>query len=127
METKKHLTELHKEHGLWSKELEFARDEIKSFNNRLSDVVTANTQTDILANVEHFQNQFIRHNEVIDELLHDVHSEEHKIVEQAKANNVATDHKRAEENLELVDRMQSFTKLFGELKDEFHGFLSQVL
>ena len=40
METKKHLTELHKEHGLWSKELEFAKDEIKSFNNRLSEVVT---------------------------------------------------------------------------------------
>ena len=125
--TQKYLSELHKEHVQWTKRLNFAKDEIKTYQNRLSEVVMANTKTEVLASLEHFQNQFIRQNEVIDELLHTIHLEEDKIVANAKQNNVATDHRKSAENINLVDQMESFDKLFEELKDEFKKYLSNVL
>ncbi len=126
-ETKKYLSELHREHNDWEKALDFARDEISSFKNRLSEIVMANTKTEVLAQVEHFQNQFIRHNEVIDQLKHSIHAEEEKIAAIAQANNVATDRRKAKENMKLLDQMDSFDKLFSELKDEFKVFLTKVL
>jgi hypothetical protein len=124
---KKHLSELHTKHRKWTKKLNFVKDEIKSFKNRLSEVVMANSKTEVLAPLEQFQNQFIRQNEVIDELLHEIKLEEHKIVENAKANNVATDRRRAEENVELVEKMKSFDKIYSELKTEFQTYLTEVL
>ncbi len=124
---KKHLSELHNEHLEWTQKLNFVKDEILSFKNRLSEVVMANSKNAVLAPAEHFQNQFIRQNEVIDELLHEINQEEHKIVENAKANNIATDRRRAEENVELVEKMKSFDKIYEELKFEFQSYLAQVL
>lgn len=123
----KYLSELHQIHNEWKKNLGFYQDEIKTFNNRLSEIVTQNTKVEVTSQVEHFQNQFIRQNEVIDELLHDINAEEHKIAENARQNNVATDHRKANENMDLVERNAMFNKIFGELKDEFTRFASEVL
>lgn len=127
MDNQKYLSELHTENKEWIKELDFAKDEIETFKNRLSEVVQKNTGTDILAPAEHFQNQFIRHLEVIDELKHDINEEEHKLVANAKANNVATDHRKSEENQALVKRMDAFSKIWRELKEEYYNYLKKVL
>ena len=127
MENQKYLSELHKEHIQWKKRLNFVKDEIRTYKNRLSEVVAKNTKTEVLSLAEHFQNQFIRHNEVIDTLLHDVNEEEHKIVMMAKANNVATDHRKADENDKLVDRMETFNKIYDELKNEYMDYLTKVM
>lgn len=127
MSTQKYLQDLHTENQEWLKTLDFAKDEIETFRNRLGEITQKNTKTDVLAPAEHFQNQFIRHCEVIDELKHDINAEEHKIVANAKANNVATDHRKMEENEGLVNRMQSFDKIWGELKTEYTDYLKKVL
>lgn len=127
MSNTKYIHELHNDHITWKKNLAFAADEIKSFENRLSEVLTANTKTDITAKAEHFQNAFIRHNEVIDELNHDIDADEKRISAEAEANNVATDHRRTEDNASLRERMASFDKIFAELKAEFNGYLGDVL
>ena len=127
MDTKKYLSELHQEHIDWSKHLNFYKDEIGTFKHRLEEIVRANTAIEVLAQVEHFQNQFIRQNEVIDELMHTINVEEDKIVRDAQGNNVATDHRKADENWDLVEQMEIFDKIYGELKDEFNRFLSEVL
>lgn len=127
MSNTKYIHELHNDHITWKKNLAFAADEIKSFENRLSEVLIANTKTDITAKAEHFQNAFIRHNEVIDELNHDIDADEKRISAEAEANNVATDHRRTEDNASLRERMESFDKIFAELKAEFNGYLGDVL
>lgn len=127
MENQKYLSELHKDHIEWKKRLNFVRDEIKTFKNRLSEVVSKNSKTEVLSQAEHFQNQFIRHDEVIDTLLHDIHEDEHKIVQLAKSNNVATDHRKANENDMLVDRMVTFSKIYDELKDNYMNYLTKVM
>jgi hemerythrin-like domain-containing protein len=120
MSNPKYIHELHNDHITWKKNLAFAADEIRSFENRLSEVLTANTKTDITAKAEHYQNAFIRHNEVID-------ADEKRISAEAEANNVATDHRRTEDNATLRERMEAFDKIFAELKAEFNGYLGDVL
>ena len=124
--SQKYIHELHREHNIYLSTLAFAKDEIKTFNNRLSDIVTANTKQEILAQVEHFQNQFIRHNEVIDELKHEVHECETRIAKIAESNNVATDHRKVDDHPELRDKMDTFNHIFSELKNEFKLFLEKA-
>jgi len=124
--SEKYLKDLHNDYKEWKKNLEFYRDEIKTYNHRLEEIITANNKVEVTSQVEHFQHQFIRQNEVIDELVHDINAEEHKIVENAQANNVATDHRKSEVNEKLVDQVQTFDKIFGELKDEFNRFAAEV-
>ncbi len=126
MDTTKHLDELHKENTAWKQKLYFVRDEIKTYNNRLAEVVSSHRETETLAKAEHFQNQFIRHNEVIDHLVYDINAEEHKLVLIAKQNNVASDFKAVKENLELVNRMKMFNKIYDELKAEYLEYLYKV-
>ncbi len=127
MSTEKYLQDIHKENLQWLKALDFAKDEIETYRNRLGEITQKNTKTEILAPAEQFQNQFIRHCEVIDELKHDINAEEHKIVENAKANNVATDHRKVTENDALVNRMQQFDKIWKELKSDYTDYLKKVL
>jgi DNA repair ATPase RecN len=124
--SQKYIHELHAEHNNYLSTLAFAKDEIKTFNNRLSEIVTANTKHEILAQVEHFQNQFIRHNEVIDELKHEVHKCETKIAKIAESNNVATDHKKVDDHSDLREQMNTFDHIFSELKTEFKLFLEKA-
>jgi DNA repair ATPase RecN len=124
--SQKYIHELHTEHNTYLSTLAFAKDEIKTFNNRLSEIITANTKKEILAQVEHFQNQFIRHNEVIDELKHEVHECETRIAKIAESNNVATDHKKVDDHTDLRDQMDTFSHIFSELKNEFKSFLEKA-
>ena len=123
----KYLNDLHKQYASWTKDLAFYKDEITTFVKRLEEIVSQNTKTEVTAQVEHFQNQFIRQNEVIDTLQHDIHEAEHKLVQNAKANNVATDHRKTEENAALVDQMKMFGKIYEELKTEFTRFAADTL
>jgi hypothetical protein len=127
MTNEKYLHELHSDHKMWISELSLASDQLNSFQNRLQEVNAANTATEIRAQVEHFQNQFIRENEVIDILIHDINAEEQTIAANAQANNVATDHRKVADNADLRDRMATFNKIFTELKAEFTSFLAKTL
>jgi predicted nucleic acid-binding Zn-ribbon protein len=80
MENKAQLTEAHAKMIDWVKELAFYKDELKTFQTRLQEVVARNNKQEILAEVEHFQNQFIRQNEVMDELNHDFKQFDNSIV-----------------------------------------------
>jgi hypothetical protein len=122
-----YLKTLHAENVEWSKSLGFYSDELKSFELRLSEVVIANTGTEVLSQAEHFQNQFIRQREVIDILNHEMNVGEDKILEEVKNNDVATDHRKMEDHSELRDQMQAFEKIYREMKAEFIEYLSKVL
>lgn len=122
----KYLHELHAEHREFESILNLAKDEIKTFENRLEDIVSTNSKVDVLAPLEHFQNSFIRQKEVIDVLMSKIRHQEHEITELAKVNNVATDHRKTDDNGELRDEMQTFSKLFSDLKADFIAYLQKV-
>ncbi|MFL1895316.1 hypothetical protein ACJRPK_06410 [Aquimarina sp. 2-A2] len=74
----------HFEHQHWRRQLLFWEDELKFFENRLSELVGRWTKKDVLAQLEHFQNQFILHKEVIDTLQHDINVHETDMSEHSK-------------------------------------------
>ncbi len=122
----KYLSELHQEHNEFRSILNFSKDELMTFNHRLEEIAKANTIQDVLMQVEKFQNHFIRQSEVIDELMHEIGECERHIAQLAEENNVATDHRKADDHVELRDKMETFQKLYNELKRDYMTFLSKT-
>jgi hypothetical protein len=119
------VSDLHFELNLWLNELKFYKDEIKIFNRRLEDIVSRNTDKEVMRQIEHFQNQYIRQIEVIDELRHEVKQHENILEENALDNPIAVDHRYFEDHTELRDQADQFKKIYKELKVEFMRFLSK--
>jgi thioester reductase-like protein len=126
MENKAHLPEAHAKMIEWVKELAFYKDELKTFQNRLEEVVKGNNKQEVLAEVEHFQNQFIRQNEVVDTLRHDFKQFDNKIAESVLNNPVASDRRSIEIPAELIDQHDTFLKIYKELKTDFEKFLAKT-
>ena len=124
-EKKVHISDLHFELNLWLNEFKFYKDEIQIFNHRLEDIVSRNTKQEVLQQLEHFQNQYIRQSEVIDELRHEVKQHENMLEKEVENNPVAVDHRHVEDHTELRDQMEQFKKIYYDLKVEFMKFLTQ--
>ena len=124
-EKKVHIGDLHFELNLWLNEFKFYKDEIAIFNHRLEDIVSRNTGMEVMQELEHFQNQYIRQIEVIDELRHEVKQHENALEREALANPTAIDHVLFDDQTELREQVEQFKKIYNELKGEFMRFLSK--
>ena len=118
-----HLDDLHFEHRLWTNRLNFFKEEIVIFEHRLEQLVSSSDNKEMLAELAHFQNQFIRHKEVVDEFVHDIKMKEHELVVFAKTHNEEEiDNTSFEDHAELRDRMDTFNKIYTDLKERFKVF-----
>lgn len=122
-----YLSDLHFEHTQWMSELKFWEDEIATFNKRLGEVVVRYTSNEIRASIEHFQNQFILHDEVIDTLKKEVKTHEKMIAKEAEERPVAIDRVYFEDHSALREKMNTQRKIYGELKGEYFSFLSKSM
>lgn len=120
-----YLVDLHFDHKVWTRRLKFYKDEIGMFETYLGEVAVKNTSKDCLADVEHFQNQFIRQKEVIDEFVHDIKIKEESLAKYAQENPVAIDHKYFEPEPAMTDRYQTFEHIYHDLKEEYRRFLAK--
>lgn len=118
-----YLTDLHFEHEQWVKELDFFKQEVNVFENRLAEVSSRNTATEVRQQLESFQNQFIRQKEVIDELKHKIKGHETELSNYAKDNPVAIDRVHFDDHSGLREEMNTFRTIFNELKDNFYKFV----
>ena len=117
------MEDLHFEHRVWSNALTFFKYEIELYEKRLEELVLKYDDHQMLANLEHFQNQFIRQKEVVDELQHEIHRHEAVIANFAK--NDQTDnlhHTHFDYHENLNDKMKTFKKLYAEMKEGFWKF-----
>lgn len=121
------LEYFHADHLRWRNELAFAKQEISIFTRRLEEVVVSTTDKETLAEVEHFQNQFIRENEVIDELQHAVGLEEKLISNLAQAEATKVAQFDMTKHLELANEMVMFSRLYADLRFSFNKFLIRRL
>lgn len=114
---------LHSEHRVWTNELNFFKDEIKIFERRLAAVANRNEGLTVTAQVEHFQNRFIREKEVIDELKHNLSLNERQLAGFVKElNGLGLQSIRMDSHAKLRNDMQTHRKLYTELKNEFRRF-----
>lgn len=81
----------------------------------------------MLAQLEHYQNQFIRHSEVIDTLEHDINVHETNMAEHSKKGQDVLDKLLVKNHIEFRNRMETQRHLYSELKKEFFRFLSKYM
>jgi len=117
------IPKLHLEYRLWMNELMFAKEEINIFEHHLENVIDDDNTIEVNAQMEHFQNQFICHKEVIDQLKHDLHVAEKQLVGYVKqVSGMGLDYIRMDNHVTLRDRMKTFRKIYEELKNDFRRF-----
>lgn len=119
MHTIQQLQEMLAEHKEWQGKINFYKEQISSLTGELDDFVMREKNPESLANVEHFQNQFIRQREVLDIMRHDFKQHENAIEGHSEnpLQNLAAMHMSEREKL------TQFEKIFKELREEFHNFL----
>ena len=121
MHTKEQLMEMHAEHNEWQNKIKFYRGELNQLNQKLDEIVSRKPPMDVMASIEHFQNQFTVQNEVMDIMRHDFKQHENAI--EAKHNTITlSDPGLIENHQSHRERLSQFEKLFHELRNEFHGF-----
>lgn len=123
----KPLTDLHAENAEWLKSLDFYNDEIRIMRDRIEEISSKNTNNDIRAQVEHFQNQFIIQKNHIDELRHSINDHESFIINRVKENPVAVEQRRLHDHPVLRGKMEDFEKIFNELRTELNKFLAKTM
>lgn len=124
---RKHIDELHFEHKLWTSQLNFYRDELKIFNHRLEELAAANSIVEVTARIEQYQNQIIRQNEVIDELIHRINGHEHQLAQEAIEHPIAIDHVLFADHTKLREDAERNTELYNEFKEGFVRFVADRL
>ncbi len=125
MATNESIYKQHEENTEWLKKLDFYKDEISILKGRLEELATKNNAQDVLAEVEHFQNQFIIQRNNIDEIAHKVREHEQSLLEEIKSNPVAVDHRKVEYHAVEQDLVNSFEKVFNEVREDFNKFSSK--
>lgn len=120
----KHIDDLHFEHALWASEAQFYADELKIYQKRLAEVASKNTSEEVRKKIEQFQNKFFIQKEQIDILNHEVTVHEQWLAKMAKQYPTAIDHQLFADHKTMHDKMDSFIKIYAELKKEFNHFLS---
>ncbi len=123
--THRPLADLHFDQQEWLNKLRFYKEEIGIFEARLEEIVTRNTHNEVLAQVEHFQNRYIREREVVDVLRHDIKEHENFLEKEVRERPVAIEHRLFKDHAGLRDRMDTFERLHHELKDEFRRWLAR--
>ncbi len=115
---------LHFQHRLWKERLAFYRSELKIFQNRLAEVAENYPKGEVAAKLEQLQNQFIRQNEVLDELEHDL-----KLHDKSLANTVKMGELPGKQIQELHENihesLEQFEKIYDELKAEAKAFFAR--
>ena len=126
MKTEKIYTQ-HEDNKEWANSLSFYKSEIKIMENRLGEIVLKNTSKEILAQVEHFQNQLIIQKDHLDRVNHDINISNDTINAEVAKNPTAIDHRNIADHESLRNSFKSFETGFNSLKKEQNVFLSKYL
>lgn len=118
---------MHFEHVQWKGELDFWNDELKSFNNRLSELVTRWTDKDVLAKLEHYQNEFILHGDVIEDIEEIIDKHEINISKHSNKDHESLDVYLVKNHVSLRHKMESQRQIYADLKKDFFQFLSKYM
>ncbi|MEY3050485.1 MAG: hypothetical protein RLY31_270 [Bacteroidota bacterium] len=118
-------SDLHFENKYWLNELKFAASELLLFQQYLERLAKQEGPVAFFAQIEQYQNQFIREKEVIDIILHDIRRNEQRLAEFTRNHPVTYDLYEMDDHDDLRDGMDRFRKIFGELKTNFFHFYYQ--
>ncbi len=119
------VTHCGSDHSQWLKDFGFYDEELDTLENRLLEIVRKNNGKDVMAGVEHFQNQFVVQRNNIDQLQHDIHKHDSIVAKDAQDHAGKMKSSLVEEHSKLKDQVETFEKIFNELRHEYNRFLSK--
>jgi len=127
MNTKVGLYELHEEHKVWNNLLDFYKDDISILEKRLEELVTKNTNQEVRAEIEKYQNQFLIQRNNIDQIKHIINLDEKEIENEINSNPVAVDHRKLEDHPKERDLVETFENKIKCLSVSFPKPIPSVL
>ncbi len=119
---KEQLNQMHSEHAEWQSRIKELKSQIQKCNDQLAEMVMAKPDAELLAQIEHFQNQFTIQREVLDIMRHDFKQHENAI-ESHQRGELNQIEKLNQLHLNSKERLDEYNRIFSELKDEFSSFL----
>lgn len=120
-----HVQDLHFENKIWLNELDFIKEELILFEEKLPHLIVANTgNQERMARIEQFQNQFIRQKEALDELRHEVQLSEQQLAEKAKQMSpIELEYKTLNDHADLREKVENFKFIYNNFKRKFFDFI----
>ncbi|SIN67470.1 hypothetical protein [Chitinophaga niabensis] len=113
---------LHQLHQEWKKDLLLSEKEIKSLTAELTELSNQSLDQDQQVKIEHFQNALIRQKEVVnDELQLIIKADKMMSESNGEAAQLQMLHNK------LQDDMDTFDRLFTDLREEFKAFKRSLL
>lgn len=119
--------DLHLEHNQWNMELDFWKDELRTFENRLEQLVKKWTDTQVLASLDHYQNQFFIHKTKIEELKEKIEAHELSMARHYQANENVIDRVYFKDHILFRERIETQREMYHDLKKDFYKFLTKYM
>ncbi len=111
------------EHQLWKEELAFWEDELNTFRNKLSELITRWTSEEVLAKFNYYQSEFVIHGAVIADLRDAIEIHENNIAEQSDRGDVSLNTILTKKHIEFRNKIEIQSESHAQLKKEFFRFL----
>jgi hypothetical protein len=118
---------LNYEHFDWLKTIDFYKDDLSVLQKRLAEVSFKNTGKEVMADVEHFQNQIIVQRNNLEELSHGIYEHIHHVVEDSRVHAGKVAQPLVEEHSQKKDEFQSLMHVIKGLRHEFNHFIAKWL
>jgi|SRR5690606_31625053 len=115
------------EHQQWKGEIAFWKEELKSFNIKLSEFITRWGEKEVLDKIGDYQKQFIFHGGVIEDLLEALEQQEVFIMAQSDAGKLKKDTELVKKHKSFRNRMETQREIYAELKKDVFRFLENNL
>jgi hypothetical protein len=119
------LSDLNFNLDVWKRELKFQESEMDYFEEKLEHVAIRNLGSDVMRQLESFQNKIIREREVMGHLRHRIRMKKRELV-QAKVDN-KPEIIFHEKQVMLKDEMKTFVKMHYDLKEDMMDFFLKYL
>jgi hypothetical protein len=112
------------DHVMWIAKLKHLKSEIVSLESKLAAIASGSSKSNVLARVEHFQNQFIVQKSNVNDILHAIKMDEKNQRYELVMDSPALEKRKSAYPPEK-DLAETFEKTMQELKSEFAKFESK--
>ncbi len=120
------ITHLSNAHNDWLRSLDFYKQEIKILKNRLTEIAGKNSHKEVLAQVEHFENQFSIQANNINRLSHDIKANVSVAGVEAKSSGAGyIDGDLLTQHSYIGQKFEAEEKTINELRYDFNQFAAE--
>ncbi|WP_372792164.1 hypothetical protein [Lutibacter sp.] len=120
-----YLSDLNFNLDVWKRELKFQESEMDYFEEKLEHIAIRNLGSDVMVQLEGFQNKIIREREVMGHLRHRIRMKKRELAQSKFEKNAEVLFQ--EKQVMLKDEMATFVKMHYELKESMMDFFLKYL